>query len=459
MALGGGTWLTQNKKLPGYYHNVISRQRATANISDRGIAAAPFKLSWGEVGKVFLVERNEFYKNSMKIFGYAYTAPEMWALREIFKHAMKVYCYRLGATVDNTATAQEGDVGEPITNGHSQASCTYATARYPGKRGNDIKLLISNDIDNEKVFIVKTLVGGSCFDTQKVETYAELKDNDWVLFDKSNDTALAINTGMNLEGGLDGEPTGLDYQNFLAAIEPYNFHSLCCPTDDETTVSLFAQTTESQRDEFGVKYQLVAWHSTANYEGVINVWNEATHSTINVPENASVYWVAGTEAACAINKTLTNTKYDGELNINVDYKQAQLEEAIDKGRFMFHNVNGEVRVLEDINTFTETTDTKGDDFKSNQTIRVVDQISNDMAVLFNNRYLGKVQNDAIGRGALWNDFVCYFKELERLRTVEGFDPEIIICELGDNKKSVETTVNGLYIVNAMSQLYMTTVII
>lgn len=440
MAHGGGVWLTQNKVLPGYYHNVVSKAKATATISDRGVVAVPFALSWGEIDKVFIVEKSEFLKNSMKIFGYDYTAPEMWALREVFTHALKVVCYRLGAA------------------GCAQASCTYASAKYPGTRGNDIIINISNDPDNKDGFVVNTIVDGSRADTQKVKEYSELIDNDWVNFDKSG-AVLSETSGMELTGGADGVPAGGDYQKFFAAIEPYNFNTLCCPVDDSEIIDGFYETTKEQRDSYGVKFQLVAYKPAADYEGVIGVWNTAKHPTIaTVPEWASVYWVAGAEAACAINKTLTNTKYDGELDINVSYKQSELEAAINNGQLMFHNVNGEVRVLEDINTFTEVSNDKGDIFKSNQTMRTADQISNDIAVTFCTRYLGKEQNDKVGRAALWYELVYYFRQLEALRVIEEFDPEIITCELGEDKKSVLVTIAGLNIVNAMSKLYMTTVV-
>ncbi|WP_418884602.1 phage tail sheath C-terminal domain-containing protein [Anaerotignum propionicum] len=39
---------------------------------------------------------------------------------------------------------------------------------------------------------------------------------------------------------------------------------------------------------------------------------------------------------------------------------------------------------------------KNGDFKSSQVIRVIDQIGNDIAVLFNIRYMGKVQNNELG---------------------------------------------------------------
>jgi hypothetical protein len=47
MALGGGTFLTQNKILPGAYINFISAARASATLSDRGIATMPLIMDWG----------------------------------------------------------------------------------------------------------------------------------------------------------------------------------------------------------------------------------------------------------------------------------------------------------------------------------------------------------------------------------------------------------------------------
>lgn len=199
----------------------------------------------------------------------------------------------------------------------------------------------------------------------------------------------------------------------------------------------------------------VAWKPSADYEGVIGVWNTATHATIaNVDTQAVVYWTTGAHAGVAVNKSLTNAKYDGELILDTEYTQAALEAALKAGKFMFHNVNGVTRVLEDINTLLTLSDTKGEVFQSNQTIRVCDQIANDTAVLFNTRYVGTVPNDASGRASLWGDVVKLIQELEKIRAVENFDPDTVTCEQGDKKKAVLLTINGLNIINAMAQLYM-----
>lgn len=440
MALGGGTWLFQNKILPGSYINFISLARASAALSDRGYAAAPFVLSWGPEKEVFAVTSGEFQKNSKTIFGYSYDHPKMLALREIFLHATTVYCYRLGE-------------------GAAKAAGTFATAKYPGVRGNDITITIAANVDDAALWDVSTYLDGICQETQTVSSAADLASNSWVDFKTT--AALAATAGEPLTGGTDAaDITGDSHQAFLDKIEPYSFNALCCPSADAVIVKLYATFTERLRDEVGSKFQLVAWQPSAvDYEGVIGVWNEATHPTISdVDKQALVYWMTGAQAGVAVNASLTNAQYDGELIVDTEYTQAQLEAALQAGKCMFHNNDGDTCVLEDINTLVSLTDEKGEVFQSNQTIRVCDQIANDTAVLFNTRYVGKVANDASGRSSLWNDVVALIKELDRVRAVENFDDSIVTCEQGDKKKAVLLIINGLNVVNAMAQLYMSVVI-
>ena len=95
MALGGGVFLTQNKKLPGTYINFVSANRASANVSDRGYVAMPLVLDWGVDGEVFTVESADIQKESLKLFGYDYTSEELKGLRDLFKNAKTAYLYKL----------------------------------------------------------------------------------------------------------------------------------------------------------------------------------------------------------------------------------------------------------------------------------------------------------------------------------------------------------------------------
>ena len=222
-------------------------------------------------------------------------------------------------------------------------------------------------------------------------------------------------------------------------------------TDDDTTKGLFVSFCKRLRDEMGIKFQLVVYDEDADYYGVINVKNKVLDD--GASPASLVYWVTGATAGCAVNKSNLNKKYDGEYTVDTDYTQSELEKAIEAGEFTFHLVGEDVRVLEDINSMVTVSDTQGDIFKENQTVRVCDQIANDIAVLFNTRYLGVVPNDNAGRIALWSDLVKYHQQLNDIRAIENFDENDITVEQGDTKKAVLVKV-AITVVNAMGKLYM-----
>lgn len=436
MALGGGTFISQNKVLPGTYINFVSAAAASATLSDRGIATMPLELDWGESGKVIEVTSGDLQKNSQKVFGYSYDSAKMAPLRELFKGAKTLYTYRLNGS-------------------GNKADCTYATAKYAGVRGNDLKIVISLNVDDNNKFDVAAYLDSELIDLQEgVASASALVNNDYLEYKTS--ATLAVTAGTSLTGGTNSAVTGTQHQNYLDAIESYSFNTMGVITTDGTTKALYDAFVKRMRDEIGVKFQLVLHqYTTADYYGVISVENVVTDA--GASNAALVPWVVGQVAGCEVNKSLSNKKYSGEYTVNTAYTQAQLSAAITAGKFMFHSVNGEVRVLEDINTLTTTSDTLGDIFKDNQTVRVVDQIGNDIAVVFNTKYLGTVPNDKPGRTALWSDIVKHHQQLEEIRAIEDFDPADVTVEQGDSKKAVVVT-DLVTVVNAMTKLYMTVTI-
>ena len=87
-------------------------------------------------------------------------------------------------------------------------------------------------------------------------------------------------------------------------------------------------------------------------------------------------------------------------------------------------------------------------------MRVCDQIANDIAVIFNTRYMGTVPNDNAGRLSLWADIVKHHQQLNDIRALENFSDTDVTVAQGDSKKSVVVT-DAVTVVNAMDKLYMT----
>lgn len=430
--LGGGSFTAQDKILPGAYINFVNAASAASMLGGRGTVAVPMVLDWGPEKEVFEVTAEDFPKKSQDIFGYSYEDPAMLPVRELFRNMTKGIFYRL--------------------NGGVKASNDFGTAKYSGARGNGLMTVISKHVDDESKFDVKTFLGGKEIDSQTVRSAVDLKDNNYVTFKK--DAALMETAGTSLSGGSDGSSViGEEYADFLEKIESYSFHVLCCPAAEEQVKALFTAFTKRMRDENGIKFQTVLYqYSQADYEGIISVENQAVENPAGL-----IYWLAGAEAACAVNKTVENKVYDGEYTVKADYTQIQLADGIKAGKLFFHKVGDEIRVLMDINTLVRYTTDKGEDFASNQTVRVLDQIGNDIAAIFNNRYLGKVPNDDAGRVSLWNDIVTYGKKLADIRAIEVITADDVIVEKGQSKRSV-TVQFPVEPINCMSQLYMTVVV-
>ena len=430
MALGGGTFVTQNKDLPGAYINFISAASANAALSERGIATMPLDLDWGVDGEVFEVTNGDFQKNSMEIFGYEYTNDKLKGLRDLFLNTKTLYAYKL-------------------TSGGAKAANDFATALYTGVRGNDIKITIQENADDASLFDVKTVVGTTVVDEQTVAKAADLVANKFVTW---KDAELTVTAATPLSGGSNGAVDGAAYQAYLDKIESYTYNTMGVVVTDETTKTLFASFVKRLRDEMGIKFQLVLYNKAADYYGTINVKNKVTDEGWS--EASLVYWVTGVSAGCEVNRSNQNKVYNGEFTVDTNYTQNQLAAAIKAGEFTLHKLGSDVRVLEDINSMVTTSDTQGDIFKDNQTIRVIDQIANDIAVLFNTKYLGVVPNDNAGRTSLWSDIVKHHQQLNDIRAIEDFADSDVSVAQGNTKKSVVVT-DAVTVVNAMGKLYMT----
>ncbi|MGL5715046.1 MAG: phage tail sheath family protein [Paraclostridium sp.] len=432
MALGGGTFTSMNKELPGSYINFVSAARATSNLSDRGIVALPFEFDWGPEGEVLTVTESDFKESSLYLLGYQYDDDKLKGLREMFKNINTCHFYRL--------------------NSGTKASNALAEAKYSGSRGNDLKVVIANSIDYEGKFEVSTMLDYKVVDTQIVSNATELKNNDFIVWKEIE--SLTPTAATPLAGGeTSSSVTGESYQNCLDTLESYHFHALGCLSSATEIKGMFISFIQRMRDVIGAKCQVVVYKDdTADYEGVISVENNVMDK--DALDASLVYWVTGIAAGCPVNQSNTNKTYDGEFDVNVNYNQLKLKEALKTGKFILHKVGDEVRVLEDINTFVSFTDFKNVDFSSNQVIRVLDQIAIDIARVFNDKYLGKINNNNSGRISFWNDLVTHHMELQKLEAIEEFKEDDIEVLAGQDKKSVIVK-DAVTVVQAMAKLYMT----
>lgn len=427
MAYGGGYFTTYTKKMPGTYVNFSSALKASSVLSDRGIVFFGDSLNWGASGVTTLTLSD--LETLQPILGYSQSADEMIKIREIFQHATKLYLYRLDS-------------------GGTKASNTYATAKYPGTRGNAITIIIANDTEHENKFVVSTALDGTIVDSQdNIDDIDDLEDNDYVDW-KTGEITLTATAGTPLASGANGSVTGQSYQDMLNTAESYVFNILAYEGNDNTTKGLFKAFTQRMREEIGANFQTVLYDYSANYEGIINVKNSAD----------LVPWVAGAEAGCAVNASIENMTYDGEKTVSANYTQTQLIMAMDSGELVFHKVDDDYKVLKDINSLTTFTTQKGKNFGDNTTIRVNDQIGNDVAVMFNNQIMGKVQNDSEGRLYVWDKINDIMQALATARAINNYDSadlKVFAIEGDSSAIGAEIMYTPL---NMLNKLYLTCIV-
>lgn len=254
------------------------------SLGERGVVCVGMELDWGREGMTDIAAA-EGRTNCRELFGYTYLSEEMKDLRELFAHAKEVKLYRLNGG-EKARMTQDG---------------LTVTAKYPGKRGNDICIKIAENVDESDCWDVETYLDAEVVDAQTVTRIEDLRENAFVEFGGTG--GLTAAAGIYLTGGTTAAATGSAYTAFLEAAEKEDFNVLAYNGADEKTKKLFVNFTKRMREEEGVKFVTVLHdYPAADHEGVISVGTAAE----------LVYWTAGASAGAEVNESLTNTAYDGE---------------------------------------------------------------------------------------------------------------------------------------------------
>jgi len=437
--MAGGTWITQNKVRPGIYVNFKSVPDTLGNVSDRGVCALPLIMNWGIEATVVEINKESDFLNlcgydlfNSNLYTYATASTptnQLFYIREALRNSITVYLYRLNTGVKASAT-----LGNLV-----------CTAKYTGLRGNDVSVAVQENIDDETDFDVITYLDSIEMDRQVVATISALTSNDWVDF--SGTLALAVTAGTALTLGTNGTVSSTNHTNFTTAIEVKDFNTLGYIGDDSDIKALYEVFVSRLRDDEGRKIQAVLFNSaSSDYEGIISVKNDAS----------IVPWVVGATAGAGVNESLTYTKYSGDIPINPTYTNSQIIAALNAGEFVFtKNGSGDVIVEQDINTFLSFTTDKGKVFRKNRPIRVLDSIAVDAKKIYENFYIGKVDNNADGRNLLKNEIITYMNTLQGLNAIQNFDAQTDI-EIVEGMES-DAVLMGIYAqpVDAIEKVYVT----
>ena len=442
--MAGGTWTNQNKVRPGVYIRFTTGRIVGLTVSDRGVVTICEPLSWGPVGQVMEIENGA---DMIPFTGYDYTNEKNRFLREIFRGTNRTDAPRLLYLYRPTAS---GSASAAVT-----AGVLTATAKYPGVRGNDISIVITEDVDSEDdEFFVSTVVDGAIQDQQHAATADALEDNDWVTF--SGTGALTATVGSPLTGGLDGTVASSAYSTYLQAIEPYKFDVIIYDGSDSTVQDAFINFVNRLADENGQYTQLVAAGLTnPDSRFVINVASGVTlaDGTVLTPQQVT-WWAGGATAAAKYNESLTYATYPTAVAVSPLLTNNQIIQALEGGEFVLVADFDEVHVEQDINSLTTYTTDIGTVYKKNRVIRLCNTIANDIYQQFAQNYIGVVNNNEAGRARFQSAIVGYLLQIQANEGIQNFEAEDVEVLPGIDIDAIVVNV-ALQVVDSVEKIYMT----
>lgn len=443
MTMAGGTWTSQNKVRPGVYIRFQSAGGLGLTVGSRGTVTICEPLSWGPVGQVMEMEAGQ---DPTPFTGYPSGGRQNQFLTEIFKGS------------NRTSPPQKVLLYRPAASGSAEASATISpltvTAKYPGARGNDISIMITEMTDPASTFTVSTIVDGTVVDQQTAAQVSDLRANDWVIFSGTGE--LAANTGTALTGGADGTVQSAAYSTYLTAIEPYKFDVMIYDGDDSTVQSAMTAFIRRIGEEAGQYAQLVASGlSDPNSQYVINVESGVTLSdgTVLTPRQTT-WWVGGAEAGALYNQSLTYAQYPGAVTASPVMTSSQYNAALEAGKFVLFAEDGQVRVEQDINSLAAFTADGERIFRKNRVMRLCSTIANDIYKQFSQNFIGLVNNNETGRVLFQGAIVGYLLEIQGNQGIQNFSAEDVTVEPGTAMDAIVVNL-AIQPVDSVEKIYLT----
>ena len=439
--MAGGTWTSQNKVLPGVYIRFKTGQALGLTVGERGVVTICEPMSWGPVGVVNTVTLTT---DMTPLTGYDITAPQNRFLQEIFKGTNRtsapttILLYRPTASSSAQATVTTGEL--------------TATAVYPGARGNDITIVITELTEPESTFTVSTVVDGAIVDQQTAAQISELVANDWVTW--SGTGALAATTGAALTGGADGTVQASAYSTYLTAIEPYKFDVMIYDGSDSTVQTALLAFIERVNENNGQYCQLVA-NGLTNPDSryVINSNSPVTLSDgTELTAQQVTWWLGGAEAGAKYNESLTYATYPGAVSTTMNTNDQFISD-INDGLLDLFAEDGTVKVMQDINSLVTYTEDIGKVYRKNRVMRLCNTIANDIFQQFSANFIGVVNNNEAGRARFQAAIVGYLQQIQDNQGIQNFTADDVEVLAGTEIDAIVVNV-AIQAVDSVEKIYL-----
>lgn len=361
-------------------------------------------------------------------------------------------------TVTVTAAARMAKASEIAPRAIAEGSIDIE-AKYSGSLGNKISVSVIEDSDGLKVI---TLVKGVEVDRQNCTLVSDFKANDYISITADAATSFTATSGVTLTGGSDGgfEESLAAYQAFGTAMEFEAWNTIAFPTKFEGVASYAYEYIQNLRENAGKKVQAVVYdYPEANYEGIISVDQGYRIGDEEVPVEAFICYYAGITAGASIIESNTYRVIEGATSIINPKTNLQIEQGLKNGLTIISMRQDRAIVVEkDINSLHNYPENRNYSFSKNRVIRTLDDIATQVTIMFENNYIGKVDNTESGRNLFKGAVIGYLNGLQNQGAIQNFDASTDVEVTAGN--DIESVIANLAIqpVDSMEKLYMTVMV-
>jgi hypothetical protein len=204
--MAGGTWIDQNKVLPGVYINYSSAPSTLATMGERGVVCIGKQLSWANAGHVIVInDPSECFDK----LGYDQLSDELIWLRQLLvgtnrtSGASKILVWPLGVTGATEASATESDITTPAVKATLSIAGKTATAKEAGLAGNSLAIAVTVNSGDSSKFDVTIYNGADAVETNEAIASTDSITSALIDFVGENAWNWTSTAKTNLSGGAD----------------------------------------------------------------------------------------------------------------------------------------------------------------------------------------------------------------------------------------------------------------
>lgn len=365
---GGNFDMNRAKVRPGSYMNFKAKKPIAVSTSTRGVVVVPLiGYDWGPDGEFIELGCDapdaEIAKLGRSIFD---DSEHVRLVRLALENAVKAWVYIIAGGT-KAKIAKDG---------------LMITAKYAGKRGNDITVASTENVDGG--FDLSVYLDGELMETfVGANTVEELKASESQYVEFSGEGELSAFAGAILEGGAAAENKNSAFAGFLDASEKVRCNTVLIPVTEESLAKAAASKVKYLRTKVGKTVQFVFANYAGDDIGIINVVNSFRLYDEDLSVADAAAWVAGATAAATKTQSNTYKVVKNATAVVGELTNEQAEEAILGGQFFFSvsDDTGEVIVEYDINSLVHPSEDQDDSYKKNRVIRVFDSFADDLKAI------------------------------------------------------------------------------